>query len=102
MRCGTLTFKALIVIMSVVGRRGGYFFSYAKQEQIPWWLMQGYQNLGLKVGLKQLKCVFLLFVGWWFVSTSDEQGWVPATCLEAQDGVQDEFSMQPEEGKKIV
>nr|XP_048717756.1 SH3 and PX domain-containing protein 2B isoform X1 [Caretta caretta] len=35
--------------------------------------------------------------GWWFVSTSDEQGWVPATCLEAQDGVQDEFSMQPEE-----
>ncbi|XP_053154979.1 SH3 and PX domain-containing protein 2B isoform X2 [Hemicordylus capensis] len=35
--------------------------------------------------------------GWWFVSTSDEQGWVPATCLEVQDGVQDEFSMQPEE-----
>ncbi|KAM6379712.1 SH3 and PX domain-containing protein 2B isoform 5-T5 [Pluvialis apricaria] len=35
--------------------------------------------------------------GWWFVSTSEEQGWVPATCLEAQDGVQDEFSMQPDE-----
>ncbi|XP_053935542.1 SH3 and PX domain-containing protein 2B isoform X5 [Cuculus canorus] len=34
--------------------------------------------------------------GWWFVSTSEEQGWVPATCLEAQDGVQDEFSMQPD------
>ncbi|KAM4676400.1 SH3 and PX domain-containing protein 2B isoform 2-T2 [Discoglossus pictus] len=35
--------------------------------------------------------------GWWFVSTSDEQGWVPATCLEAQDGAQDDFTMQPEE-----
>ncbi|XP_026636128.1 SH3 and PX domain-containing protein 2B isoform X2 [Microtus ochrogaster] len=35
--------------------------------------------------------------GWWFVSTAEEQGWVPATCLEGQDGVQDEFSLQPEE-----
>ncbi|XP_038006108.1 SH3 and PX domain-containing protein 2B isoform X5 [Motacilla alba alba] len=35
--------------------------------------------------------------GWWFVSTLEEQGWVPATCLEAQDGVQDELSMQPDE-----
>uniref|UniRef100_A0A8C6JHC3 Uncharacterized protein n=1 Tax=Melopsittacus undulatus TaxID=13146 RepID=A0A8C6JHC3_MELUD len=40
--------------------------------------------------------------GWWFVSTLEEQGWVPATCLEAQDGVQDEFSMQSEEGKKVL
>ncbi|KAJ8798007.1 hypothetical protein J1605_016890 [Eschrichtius robustus] len=38
--------------------------------------------------------------GWWFVSTAEEQGWVPATCLEGQDGVQDEFSLQPEEGRK--
>ncbi|XP_053573103.1 SH3 and PX domain-containing protein 2B isoform X2 [Bombina bombina] len=38
--------------------------------------------------------------GWWFVSTSDEQGWVPATCLEAQDGGQDDFAMQPEEEEK--
>lgn len=43
-----------------------------------------------------------LFPGWWFVSTSEEQGWVPATCLEAQDGVQDEFSMQPDEGKRCL
>ncbi|XP_018107652.1 SH3 and PX domain-containing protein 2B isoform X2 [Xenopus laevis] len=35
--------------------------------------------------------------GWWFVSTADEQGWVPATCLEAQDGGQDDFTIQPEE-----
>ncbi|XP_053320681.1 SH3 and PX domain-containing protein 2B [Spea bombifrons] len=38
--------------------------------------------------------------GWWFVSTADEQGWVPATCLEAQDGVQDDFTIQPEEEEK--
>uniref|UniRef100_A0A8C5MCC4 SH3 and PX domains 2B n=1 Tax=Leptobrachium leishanense TaxID=445787 RepID=A0A8C5MCC4_9ANUR len=38
--------------------------------------------------------------GWWFVSTADEQGWVPATCLEAQDGAQDDFTIQPEEDEK--
>ncbi|XP_063784146.1 SH3 and PX domain-containing protein 2B isoform X2 [Pseudophryne corroboree] len=38
--------------------------------------------------------------GWWFVSTADEQGWVPATCLEAQDGGQDDFTFQPEEEEK--
>lgn len=38
--------------------------------------------------------------GWWFVSTSDEQGWVPATCLEAQEGVQEDFAIQPEEEEK--
>lgn len=48
--------------------------------------------------LAELPPVF--FSGWWFVSTSEEQGWVPATCLEAQDGVQDEFSMQPDEGER--
>ncbi|XP_062976677.1 SH3 and PX domain-containing protein 2B isoform X2 [Elgaria multicarinata webbii] len=40
--------------------------------------------------------------GWWFVSTLDEQGWVPATCLEVQDGIQDEFSMEPEEEEKYM
>ncbi|NXA32222.1 SPD2B protein, partial [Eudromia elegans] len=40
--------------------------------------------------------------GWWFVSTLEEQGWVPATCLEAQDGVQDEFSVPPEEEEKYT
>lgn len=42
----------------------------------------------------------LVFPGWWFVSTAEEQGWVPATCLEGQDGGQDEFSLEPEEGKR--
>ncbi|KAE8614703.1 hypothetical protein XENTR_v10008271 [Xenopus tropicalis] len=40
--------------------------------------------------------------GWWFVSTADEQGWVPATCLEAQDGGQDDFAIQPEEEEKYI
>ncbi|XP_069467821.1 SH3 and PX domain-containing protein 2A isoform X2 [Ambystoma mexicanum] len=28
--------------------------------------------------------------GWWFVSTSEEQGWVPATYLECQNGTRDD------------
>ncbi|XP_012579127.1 PREDICTED: SH3 and PX domain-containing protein 2A isoform X1 [Condylura cristata] len=28
--------------------------------------------------------------GWWFVSTAEEQGWVPATYLEAQNGTRDD------------
>lgn len=39
------------------------------------------------------------FSGWWFVSTDDAQGWVPATCLEAQDDP-DDFSLPAEEGKE--
>ncbi|KAL7854210.1 hypothetical protein AOLI_G00210540 [Acnodon oligacanthus] len=34
--------------------------------------------------------------GWWFVSSEDAQGWVPATCLEAQDDP-DDFSLPAEE-----
>ncbi|KAJ3589402.1 hypothetical protein NHX12_010247, partial [Muraenolepis orangiensis] len=34
--------------------------------------------------------------GWWFVSSEDAQGWVPATCLEAQDDP-DDFSMPGDE-----
>ncbi|XP_061104997.1 SH3 and PX domain-containing protein 2B [Conger conger] len=34
--------------------------------------------------------------GWWFVSSDDAQGWVPATCLEAQDDP-DDFSLPAEE-----
>ncbi|XP_030058659.1 SH3 and PX domain-containing protein 2A isoform X2 [Microcaecilia unicolor] len=28
--------------------------------------------------------------GWWFVSTAEEQGWVPATYLESQSGTRDD------------
>nr|XP_019952882.1 PREDICTED: SH3 and PX domain-containing protein 2B isoform X3 [Paralichthys olivaceus] len=37
--------------------------------------------------------------GWWFVSSDDAQGWVPATCLEAQDDP-DDFSIPGEEDEK--
>ncbi|XP_077402102.1 SH3 and PX domain-containing protein 2B isoform X2 [Vanacampus margaritifer] len=37
--------------------------------------------------------------GWWFVSSEDAQGWVPATCLEAQDDP-DDFTFQGEEEEK--
>lgn len=35
--------------------------------------------------------------GWWFVSSEDAQGWVPATCLEAQDDP-DDFTLPADEG----
>uniref|UniRef100_A0A3P9IXE4 SH3 and PX domains 2B n=1 Tax=Oryzias latipes TaxID=8090 RepID=A0A3P9IXE4_ORYLA len=34
--------------------------------------------------------------GWWFVSSEDAQGWVPATCLEVQDDP-DDFTLPGEE-----
>uniref|UniRef100_A0A3Q1FE83 SH3 and PX domains 2B n=1 Tax=Acanthochromis polyacanthus TaxID=80966 RepID=A0A3Q1FE83_9TELE len=37
--------------------------------------------------------------GWWFVSSEDAQGWVPATCLEAQDDP-DDFTIPGEEEEK--
>ncbi|XP_074089889.1 SH3 and PX domain-containing protein 2A isoform X2 [Macrotis lagotis] len=32
----------------------------------------------------------IISAGWWFVSTSEEQGWVPATYLESQNGTRDD------------
>lgn len=46
-------------------------------------------------------CVCVCFTGWWFVSSEDAQGWVPATCLEAQDDP-DDFSLPAEEGTERV
>ncbi|XP_064000515.1 SH3 and PX domain-containing protein 2A isoform X4 [Pogoniulus pusillus] len=31
--------------------------------------------------------------GWWFVSTAEEQGWVPATYLESQNGTRDDSDL---------
>ncbi|XP_027014701.2 SH3 and PX domain-containing protein 2B isoform X2 [Tachysurus fulvidraco] len=39
--------------------------------------------------------------GWWFVSSEDAQGWVPATCLEAQDDP-DDFTLPAEEEEKYM
>uniref|UniRef100_A0AAY5ENX7 SH3 and PX domain-containing protein 2A n=1 Tax=Electrophorus electricus TaxID=8005 RepID=A0AAY5ENX7_ELEEL len=32
--------------------------------------------------------------GWWFVSTVEEQGWVPATYLDAQTGTRDDLDLE--------
>uniref|UniRef100_A0A3Q0S7E3 SH3 and PX domain-containing protein 2A n=1 Tax=Amphilophus citrinellus TaxID=61819 RepID=A0A3Q0S7E3_AMPCI len=31
--------------------------------------------------------------GWWFVSTAEEQGWVPATYLDSQNGTRDDLDL---------
>ncbi|XP_033881064.3 SH3 and PX domain-containing protein 2A-like isoform X1 [Acipenser ruthenus] len=31
--------------------------------------------------------------GWWFVSTAEEQGWVPATYLDSQNGTRDDLEL---------
>lgn len=46
---------------------------------------------------KSLLYVYVFFlwvcVGWWFVSTAEEQGWVPATYLDAQTGTRDDLDL---------
>ncbi|XP_062834882.1 SH3 and PX domain-containing protein 2A-like [Anolis carolinensis] len=39
--------------------------------------------------------------GWWFVSTSEEQGWVPATYLESQSGVRDDSEINMSQGGEV-
>eukprot|EP00062_Callorhinchus_milii_P015826 gi/632966490/ref/XP_007899449.1/ PREDICTED: SH3 and PX domain-containing protein 2B isoform X1 [Callorhinchus milii] len=61
-----------------------------------------------EIGLRQGQVVEVIEKnesGWWFVSSADEQGWVPATCLEAQDGAQDDLlvvSAKPGEEENFV
>ncbi|XP_052771631.1 SH3 and PX domain-containing protein 2A-like isoform X2 [Mya arenaria] len=31
--------------------------------------------------------------GWWFVNVEEEQGWVPSTCLEREDGVKEDTTV---------
>lgn len=50
-------------------------------------------------GNKERAYVYVFFlcvcvcVGWWFVSTTEEQGWVPATYLDAQTGTRDDLDL---------
>ncbi|XP_060565530.1 SH3 and PX domain-containing protein 2A-like isoform X2 [Ruditapes philippinarum] len=32
--------------------------------------------------------------GWWFVNVEDEQGWVPSTCLEREDGLKEDSTVK--------
>ena len=34
-----------------------------------------------------------IYLGWWFVSTAEEQGWVPATYLDSQNGTRDDLDL---------
>lgn len=36
---------------------------------------------------------FFLCTGWWFVSTAEEQGWVPATYLNSHSGTRDDLEL---------
>ncbi|XP_072301788.1 SH3 and PX domain-containing protein 2B isoform X2 [Eucyclogobius newberryi] len=62
---------------------------YAKQES---------SEISLSVG-QVVEVIEKNESGWWFVSSEDAQGWVPATCLEAQDDP-DDFSIPGEEEEK--
>ncbi|MEQ2287508.1 hypothetical protein AMECASPLE_013362 [Ameca splendens] len=42
--------------------------------------------------------------GWWFVSTAEEQGWVPATYLNSHNGTRDDLELgasKAGEGKSL-
>lgn len=42
--------------------------------------------------------------GWWFVSTAEEQGWVPATYLNSHSGTRDDLELgasKAGEGKSL-
>ncbi|XP_028937188.1 SH3 and PX domain-containing protein 2A isoform X2 [Ornithorhynchus anatinus] len=39
--------------------------------------------------------------GWWFVSTSEEQGWVPATYLESQNGTRDDSDINTSKAGEV-
>ncbi|XP_062390125.1 SH3 and PX domain-containing protein 2A-like [Sardina pilchardus] len=43
---------------------------------------------GLHGAISQLR-----ILGWWFVSTAEEQGWVPATYLDSQNGTRDDLEL---------
>lgn len=63
---------------------------YKKQEK---------GEITLKVGML-VEVVEKTETGWWFVSVEDEQGWVPSTCLEREDGVKEETSQRFKPGEE--
>ncbi|XP_069756586.1 SH3 and PX domain-containing protein 2A isoform X3 [Narcine bancroftii] len=40
--------------------------------------------------------------GWWFVTTTEEQGWVPATYLESQNGTRDDLDIRPTRAGEVT
>ncbi|KAG5830913.1 hypothetical protein ANANG_G00298280 [Anguilla anguilla] len=40
--------------------------------------------------------------GWWFVSTAEEQGWVPATYLDSQNGTRDDLELSTSRAGEVT
>ncbi|XP_066549678.1 SH3 and PX domain-containing protein 2A isoform X2 [Amia ocellicauda] len=40
--------------------------------------------------------------GWWFVSTAEEQGWVPATYLDSQNGTRDDLDLSTSRAGEVT
>ncbi|KAJ8415992.1 hypothetical protein AAFF_G00380140 [Aldrovandia affinis] len=40
--------------------------------------------------------------GWWFVSTTEEQGWVPATYLDSQNGTRDDLDLSTSRAGEVT
>ncbi|XP_039632549.1 SH3 and PX domain-containing protein 2A isoform X3 [Polypterus senegalus] len=57
--------------------------NYEKQEN---------SEISLKVG-EVVDVIEKNESGWWFVSTAEEQGWVPATYLDSQSGTRDDLEL---------
>lgn len=55
-------------------------------------LFYSLQQLAL-VPILTLSCSVPLSAGWWFVSTAEEQGWVPATYLDSQNVTRDDLDL---------
>uniref|UniRef100_A0A672MYG3 SH3 and PX domains 2Aa n=1 Tax=Sinocyclocheilus grahami TaxID=75366 RepID=A0A672MYG3_SINGR len=49
-------------------------------------------EIGLKAG-ETVDVIEKSESGWWFVSTAEEQGWVPATYLDSQSGTRDDLDL---------
>ncbi|XP_045188773.2 SH3 and PX domain-containing protein 2A-like isoform X2 [Mercenaria mercenaria] len=63
---------------------------YKKQEK---------GEVTLKVGML-VEIVEKTETGWWFVNVEDEQGWVPSTCLEREDGLKEDSTVKFSPGEE--
>uniref|UniRef100_A0A8C6SXU7 SH3 and PX domains 2Aa n=1 Tax=Neogobius melanostomus TaxID=47308 RepID=A0A8C6SXU7_9GOBI len=55
-------------------------------------VLEQYVAINLKAG-ETVDVIEKSESGWWFVSTSEEQGWVPATYLDSQSGTRDDLDL---------
>lgn len=60
-----------------------------------WWWRLNRRPKVLLISDLHLLSLLLLYAstGWWFVSTAEEQGWVPATYLNSHSGTRDDLEL---------